>query len=339
MFQTDLIIALQAIRSNVLSKFFVVVSAFGHETTIIILVVLVLFAANLRKGLILTQCVVIAGALTLVAKEWFALPAPSAIDPAVSLLDQATVVTTLPGARGASAFFERLPVDVVNAIRSNSASAHNYAFPSGHLCLTTAFWISASLLFKRRWLWTIALIMIPLMALSRMYLGHHFLADVLAGVILGLMIIVALYPLMHEHTLNRIQTWLPRYLGPLSLEMVSYLALIAVPALLLPLVWFQADGPKTVGYLFGINAAFALLAYRHELPNDFGTTTKRALRTVLALTLFFLIRWIISSAVSVVIPADTSAREFVRTALIGASFFYVAVKMGRHLKLFATHSV
>jgi hypothetical protein len=61
----------------------------------------------------------------------------------------------------------------------------DFGFPSGHVA-TTAAW-ALGLAWSRRKPWQLggAVIWIALMALSRMYLGRHFPADVLGGLVVG----------------------------------------------------------------------------------------------------------------------------------------------------------
>jgi membrane-associated phospholipid phosphatase len=69
-------------------------------------------------------------------------------------------------------------------------SLTTYSFPSGHAAGATAFYgILAAYLFctVNRWQWRVlialaAVMMVALVALSRVYLGVHYLSDVLAGI-------------------------------------------------------------------------------------------------------------------------------------------------------------
>ena len=64
-------------------------------------------------------------------------------------------------------------------------SAEIFGFPSGHVATTTAFLLGLAWLFRWRWAWVATIVWIPLMALSRIYLGRHFVGDVLGGVAVG----------------------------------------------------------------------------------------------------------------------------------------------------------
>jgi undecaprenyl-diphosphatase len=69
------------------------------------------------------------------------------------------------------------------------------SYPSGHSA--TAFAVAAllALAYRRRWITTLALISAALIAYSRLYLGHHYPSDVLAGSVLGTAVGAAAYGL------------------------------------------------------------------------------------------------------------------------------------------------
>ena len=68
------------------------------------------------------------------------------------------------------------------------------SYPSGHVAASIAVYIGLALLVTSRWrstwlrvaVWTIALAIPPLVALSRMYRGMHHPTDTLAGMLLGI---------------------------------------------------------------------------------------------------------------------------------------------------------
>jgi undecaprenyl-diphosphatase len=89
-----------------------------------------------------------------------------------------------------------------------------YSFPSGHVAATTLFYgfLLALLASRtRRWaprlaLGLVALIMIVLVALSRMYLGAHYLSDVLAAFAEGVAWLTLCVVGIHTYSRHRAET-------------------------------------------------------------------------------------------------------------------------------------
>lgn len=69
---------------------------------------------------------------------------------------------------------------IVEAIYVESGGG--YGFPSGHSQNSTVLWIGLYLTFKKNYLMIISIILIILISISRLYLGLHFLFDVIGGV-------------------------------------------------------------------------------------------------------------------------------------------------------------
>lgn len=65
-------------------------------------------------------------------------------------------------------------------------TATGYSFPSGHTQTSTTFWTCAMLLFKKSWIYILAIIMILGAGISRLYLGVHWPTDVIGGWIFGI---------------------------------------------------------------------------------------------------------------------------------------------------------
>ncbi|WP_420645619.1 phosphatase PAP2 family protein [Candidatus Leptofilum sp.] len=64
-----------------------------------------------------------------------------------------------------------------------------YGIPSGHTQFTTTIYLFAATWVRRRWMWLFAILMIIVMGISRIYLGSHFVHDVAAGFVLGLLVL------------------------------------------------------------------------------------------------------------------------------------------------------
>jgi len=61
----------------------------------------------------------------------------------------------------------------------------SYGIPSTHASNSLAIWGFLAQVVQKGWMWTIAVVLVLLIGISRMYLGVHFPQDVLGGWILG----------------------------------------------------------------------------------------------------------------------------------------------------------
>lgn len=59
------------------------------------------------------------------------------------------------------------------------------AYPSGHTVAAAAVVVALALIFRRRWVWALAILYIVVMSLSRTYLEAHWLTDTIGGALLG----------------------------------------------------------------------------------------------------------------------------------------------------------
>lgn len=87
--------------------------------------------------------------------------------------------------------------------RSDSAVATGtgYSFPSGHAQGIMTLWGLVALLFQRWWLSVLALLIIVLVASSRIYLGVHIPLDIYGGLAIGAIFVIAGY-IIYVRTLN-----------------------------------------------------------------------------------------------------------------------------------------
>lgn len=78
------------------------------------------------------------------------------------------------------------------------------SFPSGHTANAATMVVCLSILFPRVWVWVAGAIYAVGMALSRTYLGAHWLSDTIGGLLLGAGVAVIVWaPLAYRLTLER----------------------------------------------------------------------------------------------------------------------------------------
>lgn len=255
MFQTDLHLWLQAFfNADWMLPAMTAVSALGYAPAYILLIAVCAFGIRLRPGLGLMLAIVLMSGVTSLAKHAADLPRPSDIDARVldkgrsgrHLIEQGTV-------QG----FWSLPSEAAIA-RYRADEDRDPGLPSGHVGVATAATVAVLLAFAVRSAWWRTLLLLgwpALMALSRMYLGRHFLADVLAGWLLGIalaLLAVALMPRPHPvATGNR---WRLVVLGGLALAGTAYAS---------QHTWLGVD---VAGQLAGLTVVLCWLQWRGWPP-------------------------------------------------------------------------
>jgi membrane-associated phospholipid phosphatase len=281
MFQVEPILALQSLEWLRFPMW--LVSELGRTHIYIGIMLYIVYLIDFRKGFLLIQVVSWNGLLTGLLKSFFALPRPDAVDSRV-LLGGVGVNPVGFEAQGAPGFFKALPEDVVAHTRG--LGEVSFGFPSGHCSWATSTWGSVALLFREPAIRALAMLLILLMPVSRMYLGRHFLAGTLGGMSLGLLVVtVAWFSAIREFdglpTLwNRI-----RAQGRLWRAVAGYGYFFALPVAAMVLLHADIDD---CARLLGINMGWVLLSLR-GLPRDGGSASRRIMRFLLALIIFALV--------------------------------------------------
>jgi membrane-associated phospholipid phosphatase len=149
-----------------LTEFMRVVSFWGYVPSCLAVAIICAFGWRLRLGVTLILAILFADAMTIVAKGAFASPRPHDVDARVRTL---------------GAFEFGLPPMAMGT----SVPADDFGFPSGHVAATAAWTLALARSRRKPWQLGVAAAWIALMALSRMYLGRHFPADVIGGLTVG----------------------------------------------------------------------------------------------------------------------------------------------------------
>jgi membrane-associated phospholipid phosphatase len=202
MFQTDPHLWLQSFDSPFLRTAMQAVSLLGEEEFFALMIMALLFGFDRRRGFIMVQVVLWTAIVTGVLKDLLALPRPVHVDALVADYANGGQNPSSFIGRDAPGFLAPLPDDVVAYYRN--VFGISYGFPSGHCSSSIAAWGSLALLFRHAWLIWCTFALLLLMPLSRMYLGRHFLADVIGGIALGMFILLAVATLQRGWALGRV---------------------------------------------------------------------------------------------------------------------------------------
>lgn len=159
-FEIDIIKWLQEHRSTFLDRIFEYITMFGEETIIILVLGLVYWSINKGIGKRLAVIIFISMGINSVAKVFIGRLRPFQADIAIENLRPET--------------------------------SQSYSMPSGHTQSSSTLFFGLANIFKKKYLWIFAIIISLLVGLSRMYIGVHYLSDVIVGGILGLLMAIYL---------------------------------------------------------------------------------------------------------------------------------------------------
>lgn len=308
MFQTDAILALQSIPGDLFRILMLSVSGLGTPA-VGFLLALLLLNVDLHKGFLLTQILAVTAIATTLLKAAFALPRPLYVDTDVEIIDSGIDYPARFDGMGADGFFAPLPQAVVDAHRA--LPDPSWGFPSGHVSATAALCVTLIVLYRRRWLMVPAVSFVAAVAAARLYLGKHFLADVLAGALVGGAIALLGHALVSREAGSRSE---PRTARASMLLRYGYLVALPVVLMFTPygqVIWYSS--------LLGVNLGY--LALRTIKQRSAAASWKhRAGRTAIAALLIVVL---VPLAVSV-----SSAPEAARPIAYGAICFVVVAVPG-----------
>lgn len=252
----DLIIAIQQVHGPELDSIFRAITFMGEDEFYLLLLPLIFWCVDFGAGARLTVLFLLSAYLNLYLKDLFQQPRPFDLEPSVQL-----------------------------------APAEGYGLPSGHAQSAVVVWGAIAAWVSKRWFWAAAIGLMVVIGFSRIYLGVHFPTDVLAGWLVGA-ILVSLYLAMQSGVTTR--------LSRLGLGQQVALA-VAVPLVLL-LIHPVKDAAMTMGALAGAGTGLAL-TYRYVPFSARGPWWQRALRFLTGGVIVVLLYGLIK----IVFPGEESA--------------------------------
>jgi membrane-associated phospholipid phosphatase len=240
-----------------------------------------------------------------------------------------------------SAFHSPRPYWISSEVTAYTSES-SFGVPSGHAMNAAAFWglLAASL--KKTWVWVLMLGTVFLIGFSRLYLGVHYLLDVIVGWLLGFLLLWIFLQLEKPAvTWLRSQKLAVQYLivfaASLSFVLVAWLVKISLGDWQVPADWvanaaaaFPREEPinplsleglmTVVGVIFGLGAGTIWIAERGGFDTN-GVWWRRALRYPLGLV-GVIILW---AGLGAVFPDGANllaySLRYLRYALIG---FWIA---------------
>lgn len=233
------------------------------------------------------------------------------------------------------------------------SSEFSFGAPSGHAVNAVSMWGVLAAWANRRWTWMVALLLMFLIGLSRMYLGMHFPHDVLLGWLIGATLLAAIFggERMLKPWLERSRTEtiiLAAFAFSMGLILLTAGVRWGAQDWTMPEAWaflsarqpsgdpidpLALDGSvATAAIFFGVASGAALLKRRGWFDAG-GPLEKRALRYILGL-LGMLALYI---GLDMVFPEGTTLAAFIfryiRYMLVGLWAAFLAPELFIRLKL------
>ena len=321
MFQTNFHVFLQSFENEYLTGLMRFFTALGYMEFFMVFLTVILFIVDFKKGFILLLVLFWTAGITFFLKEHFNLPRPFHVDTRVKFLDGKLENETIFNLedKGAKKFWEGLPPETLTEIRKAPNFAHG--FPSGHTSIALALWGALMLLFRRRWVAILSLIMIVMIAFSRMYLGVHFIADVLGGYVVGAVVLLGFWLAILRK--DRLIPYLENGTLPFGLNIRTIFLLVS-PFLLLFIL--PAKMMQLPGSLFGYGLGFCLLAQK-GFPEKGGNWKQAISRMVLAIVLYLGISYALKQGLTAFNLQENTIVNFIRYAMEGFIFLWVAITL------------
>ena len=160
---------LNSFHTTIGDYFFKYITEVGGSIPFIILGLLLFY--NYRNFIFLGLSHVLSSLITFVIKRVMQIPRPSVI-------------------------FNELGIElpVVNGVDLH----HSLSFPSGHTTTAFATFFVLAVIIKNKYIKLLCLIIAILGGYSRIYLSQHFITDVLAGALIGLLSAIIISPIFYE---------------------------------------------------------------------------------------------------------------------------------------------
>lgn len=283
MFQTEPILYLQSLGNEWFTFLMILVTTMGSSSFLVAMIVMITFGVDFRKGFLLFQLLLWTGMVTEILKALVAFPRPDFVDNRVLNLEYGIKNTSPFSGNELEGIFQLPDKQVLKAFRIQEAfTLSPFGFPSGHVAITTALWGGSATVFNNRIIRILTPFVIVVMAFSRVYLGRHFIGDVLGGVIIGLIFLVIFTHFLKSPLKDDFFKKESFEFAFRRQNILFYSFMFVIPILLTALSLINAD---VAGFFLGTNLAYVLII-RKGIPDDTGNAAQRATRVFIAFLLF-----------------------------------------------------
>ena len=296
MFEVHPIVWLQSWASPTLTAAMNGISLLGYTRAYVAVSALLAFGFGMRVAVPLLVLISLNAAFTDVAKVAASMPRPDADSRVLALSMYASSL-------------RHREADTPTQVEDS------HGFPSGHVSAATTFAVGLAMLVgskRRRWLF--AVVWIAAMALSRMYLGRHFLGDVIGGVGVGLItVVIALVILKLDHLVRE-----SRKHHPWPAHRVMAIAIVLAGSALLVGLPDAGDAGRLLG-----TAAGVLFLVSHDVFRREKTTRARAVLLIASAAGFAGAWMVMSAALGQASPDSVSSLRLAASALPSAALLMV----------------
>jgi membrane-associated phospholipid phosphatase len=307
------------------------ITQMGYPSLIVPIIVIAIFGINFKKSFLLFQLFMWTDMITDILKILIEFPRPYYVDKkAINLENNITSTSSFSG-NGIKGIFALPDNQTLNTFRLQEAyKSGSFGFPSGHVSLTTALWGGSATVFDNRLIKILTPFTMVLMAFSRVYLGKHFIGDVVGGAIVGLISIVVFAYFLKSSLKQNFFKKESFELAFRRTNLFFYCFMFVIPIILVAFSLIGSHPLSTdTGYLLGMNVAY-LLIIRKGIPADIGTTRQRATRVFIALLLFEVSKMILDCGFC---TNHLFVIEFLKT-FIPASTIWVSVVICKKFNLY-----
>ena len=250
--QLDILLFFQRIANPVLDVLMNMISMTGEIVIPLFIILFIYWCLDKKRGFAVTLSMLTALITTQIVKAIVRYPRPFMVYP-----------------------------ELISGGRLETATG--YSFPSGHSTGASSFYGSLAVIFSSRILRAIAIILIIMVPVSRMYLGVHWPMDVFAGTIIGLISAFLLAPMFLQMQESR-ESFLmfTMIYGAICLASAAISAFLLDMALIEDLAFsdFSSNMAIAAGVLIGANIEKKHIDFTSE-----GTIGKKAARYIIGLIL------------------------------------------------------